>query len=1090
MNEEVNINSRRTPGPISVLLQNQQTAWMNGGRPKIEDLLADSQDDRESQSSDRLLCLICNEVFLREQSGETPNVIEYQERFPQYAEAIAIQWQIDHLLATTGATLHTLGIDQKLNQSGNPVKSGNMAGMVFANRYQIDSILGFGGMGIVYRALDIKLNRTVALKCLRSGELSDEDIKQRFQQEAMSVAKLNHRNIVQVYDVSEFSGQTFIVMEYCEHGSLAALLRKQTLDVRSIAGLCQQIANGVASSHAARIVHRDLKPANILLCGTDERRDAQELGKENSNPILPDWVIPKIADFGLAKLIDTTANPSTTGDIIGTPAYMAPEQTYGLMPDSAHLADIYSLGAILYECLTGRPPIRGATLIETIQLLKSQEPVRVRQLQPTVPKDLETIAHKCLDSQPSRRYATASELAQDLQRFLRGEPVLARPVGSWIRLAKWARRRPGIAATSAIAFAALIGVATVWAVFTQELKVAKETAEKEQASAAIQRDRATRNAKWAMEAVDEFITQVGDQGLAKIPGMDKTRKALLESAVKFSKRFDQDANSDDPDARNQLALSYRRLAKIHRMLGEKQEWLESLEYASKLHRELVESHPANEEYLLELSKTLNNLGNVHAEVYGPTRSIQTLQESIDIKERLLEKKSTSIEYLSMLATSLTAIGPKYRVQSPEKAIASYQRAEQILIRLVQQEPNEPMHKQKLMGLYNNLCALQCIHGQMDNAWETADKHSSLLSSLGIETDPNYRIAYAENLMFRSSIAINQRDFRKALTYLEREMEVRQDLLKDFPERAELQANLIRTQFNLGATYSSTGLYDKARSLHVGALDWLRAAYGTDRKNPFVNRELCNHTLGLMMCNLGLLRLDEILQNATDSSDLINATLDAKVQSPDVSAAACNILVHKAWALAYNGDHETAHETMTHVHNQLLQIMATNDSHYDTNRLFALTTSSCVLFYLRNNNLDAAKQWIQSSRAVWPSDRTWSLQALEKLVEAHEGDYRSALKVFDGSIPAPEKFDMLPDRLLILIPAMCLKHIANDSSLAIEDRRPLENRCVHFVRQELADLQSIHQGPFFWSWFDRWSEYASVKSEIAAAWNRVEGHNPN
>ena len=291
--------------------------------------------------------------------------------------------------------------------------------------YEILGVLGRGGMGIVYRALQVGANRLVALKMIRADVQFQSEQLQRFSSEVRSVASLRHPNVVQIFEVGDIEGRPYFSLELLEGGTLKARLASASMSPRVAAETLLPIASAVAAAHEAGIVHRDLKPSNILfdLDGT-----------------------PKVADFGLAKRLEADDGHTETGQVVGTPCYMAPEQARGDNHAVSHQADVCSLGAILYEMLTGRPPFKGATTSETIQMVINQEPIRPTQFHPRLPRDLETICLKCLDKEPSRRYPNAGELADDLRRYLAGESIRARPTPAWERAAKWSRRRPTQAA--------------------------------------------------------------------------------------------------------------------------------------------------------------------------------------------------------------------------------------------------------------------------------------------------------------------------------------------------------------------------------------------------------------------------------------------------------------------------------------------------------------------------------------------------------------------------------------------------------------------------------------------------------------------
>ncbi len=280
-------------------------------------------------------------------------------------------------------------------------------------------------MGVVYRADDPDLNRKVALKLIRTGLTATDDELLRLRTEAEAAAHLDHANIIQVYETGESQGYVFLCLKYVDGQSLSRHAGAFRDKPRDAAVLAERIARAIHYAHQRGVLHRDLKPANILL-------DANR--------------VPYVTDFGLAKLLDRDSALTHTGAIIGTPSYMPPEQAQGQRKAVTTASDVYGLGAILYDLLTGVPPFRGSTVTETLRKVVEEEPNRPRSLNPKVDRDLETICLKCLDKDPQRRYASAEALAGDLNRWLTGEPIQSRPIGRVERLYKWARRKPSLAA--------------------------------------------------------------------------------------------------------------------------------------------------------------------------------------------------------------------------------------------------------------------------------------------------------------------------------------------------------------------------------------------------------------------------------------------------------------------------------------------------------------------------------------------------------------------------------------------------------------------------------------------------------------------
>jgi serine/threonine protein kinase/tetratricopeptide (TPR) repeat protein len=427
--------------------------------------------------------------------------------------------------------------------------------------YQMLRRLGRGAMGDVYLACQVRLKRLVALKMIRAN-LSGAGVRERFQAEAEAVARLQHPNIVQIYEVGDIDGQPFLALEYVAGGSLDGHLNGMPLPPGDAADLVQGLARAVQHAHERGLVHRDLKPGNVLLQRTEDRVQRAEDTEEavlSSVVCLLSSVLPKVSDFGLAQRLGAADSPRA-GAVVGTPSYMAPEQAAGDHHRIGPRTDVYALGAILYECLTGRPPFRGASVDETLAQVRDREPVPVRQLRPGVPRDLETIALKCLQKEPDRRYASATELADDLARFVRGEPVYARPLGPVGRLWKWARRRPVVAALGGLSALALVSLIVGGAVYQALLREANQQSRRHQA-------RAEANYQKALAAVESLLTRVGNDRLVNVPEMDGVRAELLQDALTFYKGFLTDTDDQDPAVRRETALAHARVARIEHLLG-------------------------------------------------------------------------------------------------------------------------------------------------------------------------------------------------------------------------------------------------------------------------------------------------------------------------------------------------------------------------------------------------------------------------------------------------------------------------------------------------------------------------------------------
>jgi serine/threonine-protein kinase len=374
--------------------------------------------------------------------GLEPDYQDWLARYPDLAEELAEYFAGREALEHVAAPLREVGLAAPTAVADRDRTVGNgevgqpqeLAGTEFGD-YEILGEIGRGGMGVVYKARQKSLNRLVAVKVFRAGDLGGKAELQRFRNEAEMVALLDHAGIVPIHEVGTHAGRPYFTMKLIEGGSLADHLERFRADPRSAARLVAAVARAVHHAHQRGVLHRDLKPSNILLDGQGR---------------------PHVTDFGLAKRVETDTSLTQSGALVGTPSYMAPEQTSGRKEEVTIATDVYGLGAVLYAVLTGRPPFRAETLLDTLAQVSEREPELPRRLNLNVDRDLETICLKCLQKEPAKRYRSAEAVAGDLKRWLGGEPIQARPVGRLQRLGRWCRRKPGVAGLGAIAAAVVL----------------------------------------------------------------------------------------------------------------------------------------------------------------------------------------------------------------------------------------------------------------------------------------------------------------------------------------------------------------------------------------------------------------------------------------------------------------------------------------------------------------------------------------------------------------------------------------------------------------------------------------------------------
>ena len=512
-----------TPADLAELIRVDLTRrWQRPDRERAESFL--HRFPTVAADPELTLDIVYCEYLARERAGERPDLAEYEERFPALAASLAEQVRLHE-------AFETLEQEDPATDAGDAEQAAEQ----FSERwlppasYELMEEIGSGGMGVVYKARHTGLDRFVALKMLREIDAGNPELLMRIRAEARVVATLDHPQIVQVYDYGEHAGLPFIAMELVPGGSLADRLNGVAWSPREAAELMVKLVVAVQFAHERRVIHRDLKPANVLI--------ADGAGRDLNI---------KVTDFGLAKLcMDEATSNTRSFAFLGTPSYMAPEQAKGRTGELGPAVDIYSLGAILYELLTGEPPIRGASPLETLGLLLSSEPVSIHRRAPRVSRDLATICDKCLHREPHGRYGTAAELRADLEYFLQGRPIRARRAGGAERLWRWCRRNPSLAMALGSVTALLLTILCVslWfsAQLSRELKASRSAQVAEQLANRTARERlwgaylseatALNNSRKvgqrfaALQAVDKAIA------LGKYLGDDVDRTLQLRNAV-------------------------------------------------------------------------------------------------------------------------------------------------------------------------------------------------------------------------------------------------------------------------------------------------------------------------------------------------------------------------------------------------------------------------------------------------------------------------------------------------------------------------------------------------------------------------------
>ncbi len=550
--------------------------------------------------------------------------------------------------------------------------------------YEIVAELGRGGMGVVYKAWQVRLQRFVALKMILAGAYATPEQMIRFLAEAETLAKLHHPNIVKIHEIGTHEKRPYFALEFIDGVKLADLLGGVPQPPEAAAALIEKVARAIHFAHEYGIIHRDLKPSNILLQIADGHslpawaQATPDIGAA-MKPITQSEIcnlehaIPKITDFGLAKHATAGAGLTRSHEVLGTAPYMAPEQAQGRARDVGPAADIYSLGSILYETLTGRPPFRAANPMETMVQVMTLEPLPVSTLQPKTPRDLVTICMKCLEKDTRKRYATAEALADDLRHFLSNEPVAARSAGPLERLAKWARRRPASAALVASLLAALLlGTAgAFWAWYNAAM--ARDAFQRMEADARRARDEA-RDIQW--RSVGEIDRLRAALALASLAVGDDPRYCQLCAAL-----MEHCQQTGDADG---IALAVRIAALRPGAVADPPQLVHVAESA-------LRSDATN-------AALLEALGMAQYRASNLTAAEERLSAALELRKRA---SSLSVETLFFLAMTQQRVGKGEQAkQALSQAIADMDKSknatatDRAVWRRLRQEVEELMHGQK------------------------------------------------------------------------------------------------------------------------------------------------------------------------------------------------------------------------------------------------------------------------------------------------------------------------------------------------------------------------------------------------------------
>jgi serine/threonine-protein kinase len=764
---------------LAVLRVDQRRRWLSGQRVEVAGYLREFPslgDDTEA-----VFELVYNELLIREDLGERPDPREYADAFPDLAERLRLQLEVHQALSS-----------DEFDRLVWPAPNGTLSPLdPRVPGYEILGEIGRGGMGVVYRARQLKPRRLVALKMILDGRFASEQDLLRFQNESEVIAALEHPNIVPVLEVGQHEGLNYFTMPLLTGGSLAASLPRPADNPRVVARLVAEVAAAVHHAHERGILHRDLKPANILL---------DEEGR------------PHITDFGLAKRVLDTRGLTETGAILGSPGYMSPEQASGNPFSVTTASDIYGLGAILYALLTGQAPFEGSSVHETIARLQEEPPEPPSKLNPAVDRPLDQICLMCLEKDPARRYPTAKALAADLQRWLAGEPVVAQPEPLTERTRRWMRRRrTAVTAVGVAMLVALVGLVVVLAVQARANR---------DLTAANERERA--RFELAMEAIKTFHTGVSEDFLLKQPQSQALRTKLLHEAREFFGKLETMLKGHT-DLRSQRAMAqaYDELAALTDKIGSKTEALDLYSRGLALRRELARDVQPDAGAQAEVARCLLAVGRLQYETGHADEAVVAYREARSLLQGIDRPGEPARDFRADLATCDQRIGDALAAMGFSlRALLSYQAGRSLREDLTREHPTVTDYRSSLAETDLAIGNLFWKTGQPAEAVASFDKARDMFEALAREhtTASEYRrrlancynaISYPLHAMGRTDEAL--KSFEAARTIFEM-------LVRDNPAVTEFRQQLAFSDAQIGTLLSDTGRqvealvpYERARA---------------------------------------------------------------------------------------------------------------------------------------------------------------------------------------------------------------------------------------------------------------------------------------
>ncbi len=805
---------------LDIVREQQRASWTNGENVLVETLL----DEYPSLGGDdSLVELIYSEFCLRDSIGEEVSPVDYLERFPEYFERLQRLFEV-HEALERGAPDITEAVDVEKPSDASEdafatcavadTPAGDTSALGRLADFELLDEIARGGMGVVYKAWQRGADRVVALKMILAGRFATEVEIQRFRVEAQAAARLDHVNIVPIFSVGDDDSHPYFAMAYIDGESLAQRVARGPIAPREASALLCDIASGVQYAHQSGIVHRDLKPANILLT-TDG--------------------VPKITDFGLAKRLDADGL-TATGDILGTPAYMAPEHALGVRSEPEVLGDIYSLGAILYCLLTGRPPFQAASAVETMKQVVEQEPVAPRSMNPAIDRDIETICLKCLEKEPSRRYQSASDLRDDLQRYLSNQPIQARQVSRVERMWRWCKRRPLVAMLAAVSSLLAISLIAALAVGNVYQAKLRHKADDSATTARAQAD-------LALASLERIVFDI-QRKLEHVPAAQSVRREMLLSVIEQLDRVASNLATQDL-ADHHTAVAHVELGDIYLSIGShegisgEEQARVAYETANKAFQRMHETDPRNDFFLHNLAISYGKLAKVEQARGTLNKAVHFQSLGLEHLKNLHQSYPKNETYAASLAAAASSLGElEFNRGNVQKARELQEQSRRILLPLSQNEAPSNAHRRSLAVVHNFLGTIYLRQSKLQLAKESYEASLELREALAGDSHShdNLESQYdlAIGLRRYGDVLLEQADIEQAGRFYQRSLDVIVRAATADPSHRVVQQQLATSHSKVGELALRMGQVAKA-TRHFEQVEQIDAELVRRHPDSFLDR---------------------------------------------------------------------------------------------------------------------------------------------------------------------------------------------------------------------------------------------------------------